>query len=711
MHGRLAYPAAGGSAAASRSIPQYRAEKQTFAGAFDVSAEGLSLSELRVRWPAPRIRAMSPVGAILNKHRGHGPGFDALRVYLSISVLSWHSIAICYGGGTVLRVWNAPYGRLFIILLPMFFALSGFLVMGSAVRLGSLRHFMANRFLRIFPALATEITISALILGPLVTVLPLADYFSSPVLLAYFGSLVGRVQFVLPGVFLNNPLPGVVNGNLWTIPPEILCYLFMAAMIAMGLFKERGAVTVSATGVLALNLLQDYMQEWGLPDGLLPARYLVLCFAFGTALYMWRDMLPYRWPLFAGAAVLGLAFLRTPGFIHLSLFALTYCTVFLGVTPLPKGRLFAGGDYSYGIYLFGAPIQQTIAWLYPATHQIYWNIPISLTLTVGVAALSWHLVEKRALALRQFISNSDGILRRSFLARYAVLAGVVAYALALVRISDIGFRGEIGFAKLTIAAGAIAAIAFAAAGVPLLRAVKRPVPVAALAGCCFFSIAAGAIIDRVIVHIRRPAPNVTAAVHSAVMAFTEYQRAFPRQASTVMFGDSLTGAADWQAILGSTDIVNRGVGGDTTATALARIDTVLSAKPRRVFLMFGINDLRDGMPVPEIVGNYRAIIHAIVGAGAIPIVQSTVKVAAEPNPLVADAAEVNRQVTVLNEQLRAMCAAERCQFLDLNSVLDSASNLPASFTYDGLHLTAAAYRAWAAVLAPYFTAQTTVRSP
>jgi peptidoglycan/LPS O-acetylase OafA/YrhL/lysophospholipase L1-like esterase len=646
---------------------------------------------VRQKAAAETTSTTSTIGKILGDHRGHGPGFDALRIYLSISVLCWHSIAICYGSTMVLRVWNAPYGRPFITILPMFFALSGFLVMGSAIRLGSLRHFLANRFLRIFPALATEVTISALILGPLVTVLPLSDYFTSPTLFTYFGSLIGRVQFVLPGVFLNNPLPGVVNGNLWTIPPEILCYLFMAVMIVMALFRERVPVTIAAAGVLLLNLLQDHAEGWGLPEGLLPVRYLVLCFAFGTVLFMWRDMLPYRWPLFAFAAAVGLIFLQTPGLIDVSLFALAYCTAFLGVTPLPKGRLFAGGDYSYGVYLFGAPIQQTIASVFPATHHIYWNIPLSLTLTIGVAALSWHLVEKHALALRQFVSNSDGILRRSFALRAVVSAAIIAYAMALIRISNIRFTEPLDAWTIAAALVVITAGALIAAVVPTLRTVKRPFSATAFASACALCLAFGAIAGRIVHRPQHPTVILPLVDYAAGRA--NVMRAFPTRARIVMFGDSITEWVNWNALLGNADIGNRGIAGDTTANALARVDTVLAAKPERVFIMLGINDIAIGAPVPDIIDRYRAIVRAIFAGGARVIVQSTLPKAQDD--------EANGQVALLNQQLRAMCETEPCHYLDLTSAMAPLGRLPADMTIDGIHLNAAGYRAWATVLAPY----------
>jgi peptidoglycan/LPS O-acetylase OafA/YrhL len=314
----------------------------------------------------------------------------------------------------------------------------------------------------------------------LVTSLPLSNYFTSPELYSYFGSLVGRVQFDLPGVFLTNPIPNVVNGNLWTVPPEILCYLWMAAMITVAMSSERIPVTLCAAAVIALNLAQDSREHWSLLEGNMPGRDLVECFAFGAAFYMWRDLLPYRPWLFAAAAVVALALLPLPGWQHIAIAALAYCTAFLGCTPLPRGRLFSGGDYSYGIYLFGRPIQQTIVAMFPAGRNVLVNFPVSLALTIVVAMLSWRLIEKRALALRKHIASSDTTLRRFYLTRFAVFIALLGYAVALARVSGI-FGGELSVAKLgavTIGVIALAAVGAALpAAVPLLHQEVRRHPV------------------------------------------------------------------------------------------------------------------------------------------------------------------------------------------------------------------------------------------
>src|SRR3984893_13054515 len=137
---------------------------------------------------------------IMDQNRGAGPGFDLMRLGLALTIFIFHSYFLSQGDDG--RLWKGPLRPLLVSLVPVFFGVSGFLVTGSALRTASLRVFVAFRVLRIAPALATEIFLSALILGPLVTGLPLRDYVGDAAFLEYFGNIVGRIRFVLPGVFL-----------------------------------------------------------------------------------------------------------------------------------------------------------------------------------------------------------------------------------------------------------------------------------------------------------------------------------------------------------------------------------------------------------------------------------------------------------------------------------------------------------------------------
>src|SRR5262249_31908859 len=156
-----------------------------------------------------------------------------------------------------------------------------------------------------------------------------------------------------------------VNSNLWTIPPEIFCYLFIACMIVMGAYKSRAAMFGAAVLLVGVNLYKDHVEGWLVSEGLVSLRHLVLCFVLGTVLYQWRAFIPFSRALFVVCAAIIFFTIRSPGVIYLGLLAATYCTVAIGMTPLRTPAFLAGGDYSYGIYLYGYPIQQTFVYLFP----------------------------------------------------------------------------------------------------------------------------------------------------------------------------------------------------------------------------------------------------------------------------------------------------------------------------------------------------------
>jgi len=74
------------------------------------------------------------------------------------------------------------------------------------------------------------------------------------------------------------------------------------------------------------------------------------------------------------------------------------------LTPLPRLGILGTGDYSYGIYLYSCPIQQTVNWLLPDIRSNAFNFITSLVLTALFAAFSWHFIEKPALKLRKSFS-------------------------------------------------------------------------------------------------------------------------------------------------------------------------------------------------------------------------------------------------------------------------------------------------------------------
>jgi peptidoglycan/LPS O-acetylase OafA/YrhL len=368
---------------------------------------------------------MRTIGSVLSDEKGFGSGFDFLRVALATSVVVWHEFYVVSGKSeTALDqtpiAWLPGYG-----ILVMFFSLSGFLITASALRL-SVKNFLINRGLRIVPALSVEIILSAFILGPLFTSLSYSAYFTNIKTYDYFSNIVGLVNYFLPGVFVGRPAPEV-NSSLWTVPFEYICYGLIIALISTRLLHRRLIILSAAAAFTAVGFV-FYFTGYAAPSQTpLPTSdpysqlekifatalflgrgaKLLVAFLLGIAAYLYRDRLIYDRRLFAAAvalclivAVLGPAPWLTGSLLNAVICpTLVYITVFIGVSNLPRLPVFSRGDYSYGIYLYGFPIQQAASTLWPSAPLPILLVVSMLSIT-AFAAFSWHVIEKPILRLR-----------------------------------------------------------------------------------------------------------------------------------------------------------------------------------------------------------------------------------------------------------------------------------------------------------------------
>jgi peptidoglycan/LPS O-acetylase OafA/YrhL len=343
---------------------------------------------------------------ILDEMRSAGPettGFDYLRIGLATAVLTWHSIILSTGSAPLDRaLWSGPYRFVPAAILPMFFALSGFLVSASLERT-RLHQFLALRVLRIVPALAVVVVLSALVLGPLFTTLPLRQYFTSPEFGGFFLNIIADIHVTLPGVFEHNPDPGFIASQLWTIPFEFQCYVALALLSLLNLLRDRRAfariivLSVLAATVCALLFLPVS------PFDHVPGRVLILCFLAAVSLYQYRDAIPCSPSLAIGAAIGSAALLEIPNASYLAAFPVAYLTVWLGLRN-PPGIPF--GDLSYGVYLLHFPIEQTIMHLFPGANSWQRLTLMTLPPTFLCAWLSWNLIERPILSRKTSILSA-----------------------------------------------------------------------------------------------------------------------------------------------------------------------------------------------------------------------------------------------------------------------------------------------------------------
>lgn len=352
------------------------------------------------------MQKSSTLGDIADK--GSTSGFDYLRIILAVSVMAWHSAGIVYGRDFAIYLASTPLGNVIFLILPAFFALSGFLVTSSLMRSRTLVEFMGLRLLRLIPALAVEIFLSALLLGPILTSFNISDYFRDSGFRAYFLNILGIIHYQLPGVFINNPIPTIVNGSLWTVPYELECYI---AVGGLWLLRQRGngyaALLLLGLWCGLLLTLLTFGRYEPIGADALNGRLLVAYFLAGVVLYLFRYRIAADWKMFAIATILAPLMVKFRIAIFLSPLIIAYLTVYIGLLQPPKLPIIFSGDYSYGIYLYAFPIQQSVYQLIPASHNWTSHFILSLALTSLLATFSWHAIERPTLKLKKYLRREN----------------------------------------------------------------------------------------------------------------------------------------------------------------------------------------------------------------------------------------------------------------------------------------------------------------
>jgi peptidoglycan/LPS O-acetylase OafA/YrhL len=347
---------------------------------------------------------------VLDANGGIGPGFTTLRLIAASAVFLAHSPWL------VSRQFDFTYdfshGQTFIgsMAVGWFFVISGFLVTESLEKTRWVFGYVIKRCLRIFPGLIGVIAISVFIIGPIATSLNLAEYFSDSRVYSYLGNAIFLDRPYLPGVFDAHPVHRV-NGSIWTLRYEMLCYLLPPVWLYLRPFGNRYVIMLIAIlstlpgyfavgedrvyliKVLALSITPDMHLGVG------PFLRLVPYFLTGMTFYYWKDRIPFdrRLAIFAAATcVAGMWF----GFHDIAFpIAGGYLAIFLGLDKRLYVHWLRERDYSYGIYIYAFPIQQLMIDAFP--RGSWWiNAVASAPLILFCAALSWNCIEKPAIQLK-----------------------------------------------------------------------------------------------------------------------------------------------------------------------------------------------------------------------------------------------------------------------------------------------------------------------
>lgn len=363
------------------------------------------------------------------RSRSLADAFDAkrnalafLRIVLAALVVWHHTYPI---GGYDERQdplhW-ATGGRVAIgnIAVCGFFALSGFLVTRSwAARTGpdvnKLVRFLWHRGLRIMPGFWLALAVTVFVLAPIgwlrsgnaLGAFPwgaAASFVRSDALLPMHQTTIAGV---LPSTGFGDGSGAYLNGSLWTLVYEALCYLLVAGLGVVGLLRRSLRVVPAALlfGVCLATLnFRDRNRRYDFESLMVVVqadtlRFLV-AFLAGVVLATWADRIPVSGVLGGGAAAATWASVAWWGWEPWGIVSFSYFVLWSS-TVLPITAADRYGDFSYGLYVFAFPVQQLVA-TFPAVVDAGPEafVAVSLVATLPLAAGSWHAVERQALRLK-----------------------------------------------------------------------------------------------------------------------------------------------------------------------------------------------------------------------------------------------------------------------------------------------------------------------
>ena len=353
--------------------------------------------------------------------RSHRFQINAIRLALAIVVIVYHIQVNRIGGGPVVLPSLHPYGQAVAGTLAVgaFFSLSGMMVTISA-RHRSGGQYLLARLLRIAPAYIVVLVVSAFVLAPIIY-FDLHHSFGGFQLFAPKGPIayvindaalslstwrwgILDVFQAIPG---NNPQPfSIINGSLWSIPVEVRCYVIALLLVIVGRRVGGTTAMVAGAGIFGFATIAYHLRPEMVvsiaPDFLAPIFYQwVLVFLCGAIAGTLADRIRLT-PLVSVVVVCVFAALMIWGGHNATLLAYASCCLVIPVVArwIPRRivRIFRN-DVSYGTYLWGFPVSQTLAYMGLVAYPVLF-IGGAIAVSIAIATISWVAIERPALRLK-----------------------------------------------------------------------------------------------------------------------------------------------------------------------------------------------------------------------------------------------------------------------------------------------------------------------
>ncbi|RZU15020.1 acyltransferase [Streptomyces sp. BK239] len=375
-------------------------------------------------------------GTVAELLTGRNNSLGLLRMCLALAVVVSHARILGYGGKEYLHHFSGGQTELGKLSVYGFFVLSGLLVTRSGARL-PVGRFLWHRALRILPGLWVCLTVTAFVIAPFL-------YWRLHSTLDGFNGPRGPFEYLQANWSVTTMQPdiarimadgrsagrihaGAFNGALWSLRYEVTCYLGVAVLAVTGVLARARRVVLLITLVLGWLVIRHastdpfwagqysshYLRDLHPPlvGQLSPTFLIYLGFAFGlgAVIEVARHRIPVSDPLGLASLIVLVGSLHYGYLFTVGIPAFAYLLVWLAVRlPAPCRRIGARNDYSYGIYIYGFPVQQALALLGGTRWGIAAYLALTLAFTLLLAAASWHFVERPAMRLKDLRLRRGG---------------------------------------------------------------------------------------------------------------------------------------------------------------------------------------------------------------------------------------------------------------------------------------------------------------
>lgn len=270
--------------------------------------------------------------------------------------------------------------------------------------------YFKNRLLRLYPGLLVCLLLTVILMSTIYSGSS-SNYLENLSAWSYIPRNLSLffVQYGIVGVFESNKYPGVINGSLWTLVYEFIMYIFVG-IIMLVTYKRaearaiRRALLIVTTGVLIFSWILFYNHTFPVLTSYLETSRLMelgLTFLFAALVAEFSlEKLISRNLVIIFALLLLVFSIQVGQYPRFAPISMVIISLWIGLKSWQPLVILSDklGDISYGLYIYGFPIQQLL--IYQFNLSPFRLLICSSVLTGLVAYLSWHLIEKRFLSLK-----------------------------------------------------------------------------------------------------------------------------------------------------------------------------------------------------------------------------------------------------------------------------------------------------------------------